>query len=119
MGLTPSREKKSDVTASASSCSASPLPVRLKPVVRAMAMAENVWLSCCQSRKFGYEMEPFGKFGLLASSLTSCSGCGKGSGFQRTPSTTEKSAVLAPMPIARVSTAMALKAGWLRSMRRP
>ena len=43
---------------------------------REMAIAEKVWFSFCQSRKFGYGIAPVSKFGLLWWSVTSCSGCG-------------------------------------------
>jgi hypothetical protein len=61
----PSTEKKSADTRRASTRSASPAPVRLNAYPRMMAMAENVWLSLCQSTKFGYGIAPFLKLGLL------------------------------------------------------
>ena len=45
------------------------------------------------------------------------SGSGYGSGRSKTAFTTEKMAVLAPMPSASVSTATVVKPGFLRSMR--
>src|SRR4029077_18849166 len=49
--------------------------------------------------------------------LTSRSACGKGNGRRSTPSTTEKIAVFAPIPSARVRTATTVKPGDLRSWR--
>src|SRR5258707_504307 len=50
--------------------------------------------------------------------LTSCSGCGYGSGCNNVASTTLKIAVAAPIPKAMVKIAMAVKPGALRSIRR-
>ena len=60
---------------------------------------ENVRLSLRQSRKFGKEIDPESKFGLLSCSVTSCSGSGYGSGFSNTAFTTENSAVFAPIQL--------------------
>ena len=56
--------------------------------------------------------------GALWSSVTSSSGFGYGSAFSSTPSTTLKMAVFAPMPIASVNTATAVKPGIFASRRR-
>src|SRR5882672_681808 len=64
-------------------------------------------------------MEPLSKFGLLSASVTSCSGSGYGRGFRSTPFTTENSAVLAPIPSARVRIATKAKPGDFTSMRTP
>ena len=55
--------------------------------------------------------------GAVCHSPTSRSGSGKGSGFSRTPLTTLKMAVLAPMPSASVTSVARVKAG-VRSRRR-
>ncbi len=49
--------------------------------------------------------------GAVYHTPNSCSGCGYGSGFSSTPSMTLKIAALAPIPSARVITAMALNTG--------
>src|SRR5215471_21185400 len=69
-GLTPRIEKKSEETRSPSTCSASPAPMRLKEKTRETAMEENERLSFCQSRKFGYEIEPFSKLALFSPNAT-------------------------------------------------
>src|SRR6266446_5044121 len=51
--------------------------------------------------------------------LTSCSDCGYGNGSSSVASTTVKIAVVAPMPKAMVSTAIAVKPGDFRNMRTP
>ena len=56
---------------------------------------------------------------LVANTITRRSAAVKGSGCSRTALTTLKIAVLAPMPSASVRTAMALKPGFLDSMRAP
>src|SRR5882762_8121641 len=76
-----------------------------------MPIMENVRLSLRQSRKFGKEIDPESKFGLLSCSVTSCSGSGYGSGFSNTPFTTENSAVFAPIPSASVRIATAANPG--------
>ena len=48
----------------------------------------------------------------------SSSGCGYGSGFSSTPSTTLKIAELAPMPMASVTTATLVNIGICTSRRR-
>src|SRR5690348_17679636 len=50
--------RSSDETRSPSTCSASPAPMRLNEKMRETAMEEKERFSFCQSRKFGYEMEP-------------------------------------------------------------
>src|ERR1700758_1640977 len=70
-GLTPSIEKKSEETRSPSTCSGSPAPMRLNEKIRDTAIEENERLSFCQSRKFGYEIEPFSKFALFFPSAIS------------------------------------------------
>ena len=74
-----------------------------------MASAVKLWLSLCQSRKLGYEMEPVSKLGLAASTATSSPGCGKAMGCSSTVFTMENSAVLTPMPSAKVMTTTAGK----------
>ena len=119
-GFTPSCSKNTELTKTPSTCSASPRPVRMNdPLPRTMAMDANVRLSFCQSIKFGYEIEPVAKFGLLSRSSTSCSGSGYGSGLRRTPFTTENSAVLAPIPNASVKIATAAKPGDFAIIRTP
>src|SRR5947199_6906741 len=71
IGLTPRVEKKSEETRSPSTCSGSPTPRRLKEKTRETAMEENERLSVCQSRKFGYEIEPFSKLALFSPKATS------------------------------------------------
>ena len=46
------------------------------------------------------------------------SGSGNGAGFSRTESTTEKIAVLVPMPSASAATAAAVKPGLCRNVRK-
>ncbi len=82
-------------------------------------MAASVRLSFCQSRKVGYGTEPVAKFCLLWWMVTRRSGSGYGRGSSSTPSMTENSAVLAPMPSARVKSATAVKPGLRRSTRAP
>jgi len=84
-----------------------------------MPIMENVRLSLRQSRKFGKEIDPESKFGLLSASVTSCSGSGYGSGFSNTPFTTENRAVFAPMPNASVRMATAANTGDLAIIRTP
>ena len=119
-GFTPSCSKNPVLIKTASTCSASPRPVRVNDrLPRTIAMDANVRLSFCQSRKFGYEIEPVAKLGLLSRSSTSCSGSGYGSGFSSTPFTTEKSAVFAPIPSASVRIATAVNPGDFARIRRP
>src|SRR6266478_4150153 len=82
-----------------------------------MPIMENVRLSLRQSRKFGKEIDPESKFGLLSASVTSCSG--SGSGFSNPPFTTENRAVFAPMPNASVRIATAANTGDLAIIRTP
>src|SRR5215213_3500764 len=49
--------------------------------------------------------------------LTSCLGCGKGSGCRRTVLTTEKIAVFAPMPRPMAMIAMAVRLGFFHNIR--
>src|SRR5689334_8426981 len=67
-GFTPRIEKKSEETRSPSTCSGAPAPIRLKEKVRETAIDENERLSFCQSKKFGYEIEPFSKLTLFSPS---------------------------------------------------
>src|SRR6202041_1324223 len=71
----------------------------------------------CQSRKLGYEMDELSKFALFSERTTSSLGRGKGKGRNSTPLTTEKSAVFAPIPKARVHTAISTKPGLFSSTR--
>ena len=110
-GFTPSMGRKSVETNSARTCSASPAPVRLNEYPRETPIMENVVFCFRQSRKFGNEIDPASKFGLLSCSVTSCSGSGYGKGFSSTPFATENSAVFAPMPSASVRIATAANPG--------
>src|SRR6266513_1635211 len=110
-GFTPSMGRKSVETNSARTCSVSPATVRLNEYPRETPIIENVVFCFRQSRKFGNEIEPASKFGLLSCSVTSCSGSGYGKGFSSTPFTTENSAVFAPMPSASVRIATAVNPG--------
>ncbi len=118
-GWTPRIGNRSEETNSPETCSAAPWPVRLKLEGRWMAIPARVRLPSRQSRKFGYGTDPLAKFGLLSWKVTRRSGSGYGSGSSSTPSMIENSAVLAPMPSARVSSATAVKPGLRRSTRAP
>ena len=63
----------------------------------------------CQSRKFGYEIDPFSKLGIFSNKQTMLAASRYGSGLKSTPLTTEKIAVFAPMPSASVTIAIAAK----------
>jgi hypothetical protein len=85
-------------------------------------MLENTWFWFCQSRKFAGEIEKVlipGKLlaGGVCHTRTSRSESGKGRERSNTPFTTEKIAVLAPMPSARVMTATAANPGAFRTCR--
>src|SRR5216683_2529093 len=82
-------------------------------------MLEKTVLRVCQSRKFGGEtvLWGLGCCELFSQTITKLSGSWQGKGRRRTELMTEKSAVFAPMPRARVRTATAVKPGDLRSMR--
>ena len=56
--------------------------------------------------------------GAVCHSATSCPACGYGRGFSSTPSITLKIAVLAPMPMASVTSEMAVNMGDRASRRR-
>src|SRR3954462_14689012 len=118
-GFTPRLGKKSEETRSPFTCSASPAPMRLKEKTRESAMEEKERFPFCQSRKFGYEIEPFSKLALFSPNATNCSDCGKGSGFSSTPFTIENTAVFAPIPSASVMTATVVKAGDFNAIRTP
>jgi hypothetical protein len=73
-----------------------------------------------QSLRFGTEIVPVKPREMLNSqSLTSLSGSPSESGRSSTPSITEKMAVLAPIPKARVSTATSVKPGFFNIVRAP
>ena len=90
------------------------------------AMLSKLFARARQSEKFGYEVP----FGIVAgpplpdlslvnvSNATIRSGCGNGSGRSSTASTSENTAVAAPMPSASVIVAMTVKPMLLRSCRR-
>jgi len=83
------------------------------------AMAEKVRLSLRQSRKLRKERDRAGfeiGLALVKGDELVRAGIG-GADIRSTPFTTEKSAVLAPMPRASVRTAMSAKPGFLRSVR--
>ena len=118
-GFIPRISKKPAEIISPCRCSGSPCPERLNPVERYAAMELKLRFIRRQSSKFGYEIDPFLKFGISVNKETICSGCGYGSGLSNTPFTTEKIAVFAPIPSARVKMAIRAKPGDLASMRAP
>src|ERR1700743_3878694 len=56
--------------------------------------------------------------GAVCHTPTNDSGCGYGNGFRSTPSTTLKTAVLAPMPAVNVKSVTMVNAGVRQSLRR-
>src|SRR2546421_7089562 len=81
-------------------------------------MSSNPRCRCRQSSKLGYETSGRSLPGLVSHSITSRCGSRYGRGASSTLLMTLKIAVLAPMPSARVITAMAVNAGCRRSERR-
>src|SRR5436305_90302 len=98
-----------------------PTPVSVTdPPVRA-DMYWKVEFCRCQSRKLKVEM-PFlasGSPGGFSRTRTILSTFAYGRGFKRTPSTKLKMAVFAPIPIASVRTATAVKPRLFRNVRKP
>src|SRR5580704_5184955 len=64
-------------------------------------------------------MELSSNEGVLEYTATSRSGSGYGRGFNKTPFTTENSAVFAPIPSASVNTAIAVNPGFFNKTRNP
>ena len=113
-----SREIDSDITRSEV-----PGPRRIGwlPGSKAQMFSKETLACGSQSSKSGAERRSV-RFGCLRSvrkTETRFSDSGNGRGFQSCASSTLKIAVFAPMPRASVSTAMAVKPGFLRSMRAP
>src|SRR6266516_7553109 len=94
--------------------------VRLKSLEPIAARFSNTWFCACQSTKVPGATLKVGKpnFTLLSCNRTNRSGSGKESGRNKTPFTTLKMAVFAPMPSASVSTATAVKPGFLSNWRK-
>ncbi len=83
-------------------------------------MAEKTEFCVCQSMKFAGETSSVETPVLrtVCETVTICSECGYGSGSNNTVSITLKMALFAPIPSARVSTAMKVKPGDLTSCRK-
>ena len=82
-------------------------------------MLSNTVFLACQSARLGSEIAMRGTSRVDSDRNTRRSGSAYGSGRSSTVLITEKIAVLAPMPRARVRAATIVKAGSLRNMRRP
>ena len=95
-------------------------PVRLKSLELIAARFSNTWFCVCQSMKVPGATLKIGNpnLTLLSCNRTNRSGSGKDSGRSRTPFTTLKMALFAPMPKASANTATRVKPGLLRSWRR-
>ncbi len=93
-------------------------PLRLNDSRRPTASDSKTVLSVFQSRKLGHEIEISGCDGVDSLRVTMRFASGYGSGRNNTALITLKIAVFAPMPSARVSTAMNVKPGDLRSWRK-
>ena len=83
-------------------------------------MSEKEVVRCLRSRKSGYEMPAKSRgplFTCLSLIPTSSEDLRKSNGLSSAAFTTLKIVVLSPMPMARHTTASAVKAGALRSER--
>src|SRR6185503_1602772 len=121
IGRTPSTLKKFGVVRRPMICSGAPSPVRLAEAPPVAAMSTNVRFIRRQSLKLAGAGVFFEKPALVLSSQMTMtrSGSSYGSARMTTASTTEKIAVLAPMPSASVPAATSVNRGDLRSRRKP
>src|SRR6516165_12230076 len=89
--------------------------------VRAVAIPSNTVFSRRQSSNLGYAVHMPQRLllGLVAQICTSRPESGYGRGRSSTAFTTLNTAVFAPMAIARVKTATAVKLGFFRDCRSP
>src|SRR5580693_4691075 len=96
-------------------------PIRLTPGPwKSKAVtASKAWVWSRQVLNLVTEVTLLLPFSLVSWSETMRSGSGYERGWSRTAFTTEKMAVLAPMPRARVRTAITVKPGDFRRLRRP
>src|SRR3984957_19903978 len=84
-----------------------------------MAMDSKVWLPFFQAMNLGMETDPLSSPFLKPRSMRMMrSECGYGNGASKTAFTTEKMAVLAPMPSARAATATVVNPGLAARTRR-
>ena len=108
-GAMPKTSKKPAVTLAASSCSAPPAPVSVVAVASIAASFSHARQSAVQAAMCAALTGTDGywpsKPGTKMRRTTSRSGDGYGSGFRRTALTTVNSAVLAPIPSARMASA--------------
>ncbi len=123
-GVTPKTSKRFAVTASALSSLGSPPLVRFNVTPSSTSpIPASDSASVDHPRKAAGFTGTIGNFwasfGTNNSMATNWLGLGYSSGCRSTPLMTEKIAVLAANPKARVSTATTVKPGDLRSMRKP
>ena len=121
-GWTPRVVKKLALTSVCMARSGSPpAPTMLAMPPSHVARLSSVVVSRrMSSRSAGASLfHSLGLSGMRWRTITRVSRCGKAMGFHRRESQTLKTAVVAPMPSASVSTAVAAKPGDLRSMRSP
>jgi hypothetical protein len=117
-------EKKLVVACTATTFSGSPAPRRVKPSPVKPANDSKLFDWVRQSRKSGYETSqvPIASGSGTSRERTSPrlmrrSGCAYGSGRSKAACTTEKMAVLDPIPSARVRVTTAANTGDCRSVR--
>jgi hypothetical protein len=118
-GPVPSVARKFDVTFIA--WATSPVSQTATRRVRRQAATDSNSFSFCRSRKLGQETNPLSQLKLSAGSVrhpsrtmyaeTNRSGSRHASGRSNTPSTTEKIAVVAPMPRPSVRTTVIARPG--------
>ena len=119
IGLTPNRGKNPAETCRMARCCGSPCPVNATSVSRNPSRPSNTVFCDRQSSRFAMAMYISGNPGARSESVTRRSGCGYENGRSSTALITEKMAVLAPMPMAKVRMTTAVKPGFLRSIRKP
>jgi hypothetical protein len=116
-GRTRSTLKSDALTSATGRRVGSPSPVRIMRPAETAATLSRVVAIFVTSVKFGPDITAR-RPSLVWYTPTSRSGCGYGSGRSRTPLTTLKMAVLAPMPSARVIAATAVNPGDFTRRRR-
>src|SRR5471030_3101647 len=116
IGCTPSSGNRLGVTTAIGIDAAWPWPVSVTAALAYPAMRSTV-VACARHSRTSRYADSSGSFLTVVSRATSCAASANGSGFNKTPSTMLKIAVLAPMPRANTITISALKPGDLTRSR--
>ena len=99
-------------------CSGSSLVITVADVKRYPEMWSKAFAYARQLLNFAADVRSNDPCGKVVTNAYSRSASGYGTGFNNTASTTEKIAVFAPIPSARVRTATVAKPGDFRKLRR-